>query len=165
MHDSAKNILYRIKRGLAAYVSFLAACEMNEAFSEYLLYEPVLRILMTQQFSTECEVRCPGIPYSGTGEYKKLDFVARHAESNLKFALEVKWAREGRVRIDQDLEKLQKFREANPDAFGFLCIFGKKSNVSKFSLDSQIGRERGDGVYAEFGVTRFGSRTFEIFSK
>ena len=31
------NVLYRIKRGLAGYVSYLAACEMNEAFSEYVL--------------------------------------------------------------------------------------------------------------------------------
>lgn len=37
------NLLDRIKRGLAGYVSYLAACEMNDAFSEYVLYEPILR--------------------------------------------------------------------------------------------------------------------------
>jgi hypothetical protein len=38
------NVFYRIKRGLSGYVSYLAACEMNTAFSEYVLYEPILRI-------------------------------------------------------------------------------------------------------------------------
>jgi hypothetical protein len=28
------DVLYRIKRGLAGYISYLAACEMNVAFSE-----------------------------------------------------------------------------------------------------------------------------------
>ena len=28
------NVLFRIKRGLSGYVSYLAACEMNQAFSE-----------------------------------------------------------------------------------------------------------------------------------
>jgi hypothetical protein len=31
------NVLYRIKRGLSGYVSNLAACEMNESLSEYVL--------------------------------------------------------------------------------------------------------------------------------
>lgn len=33
-------VLYRIKRGLSGYVSYLAACEMNESFNEYVLHEP-----------------------------------------------------------------------------------------------------------------------------
>ena len=45
MDREPRNVLYRIKRGLAGFVSYLAACEMNQAFSEYVLYEPILRIL------------------------------------------------------------------------------------------------------------------------
>jgi hypothetical protein len=55
------NVLYRIKRGLAGYVSYLAACEMNESFSEYVLYEPILRILTAQGYVVKCGVPCPGI--------------------------------------------------------------------------------------------------------
>ena len=36
------DVLFRIQRGLAGYVSYLAACEMNESFSEYVLYEPIV---------------------------------------------------------------------------------------------------------------------------
>ena len=46
-----KEVLYRIKRGLSGYVSYLAACEMNESFSEYVLYEPILRVLTAQGYT------------------------------------------------------------------------------------------------------------------
>ena len=42
-------MLYRVQRGLAGYVSYLAACDMNRAFSEYVLYEPTLRILTARR--------------------------------------------------------------------------------------------------------------------
>jgi hypothetical protein len=54
------DVLYRIKRGLSGYVSYLAACEMNQAFSEYVLYEPILRILTARNYLVQCEVECPG---------------------------------------------------------------------------------------------------------
>ena len=54
--------LYRIQRALAGHVSYLAACETNKTFTEYILYEPVLRILMTRGYSVQCEFPCPGIP-------------------------------------------------------------------------------------------------------
>ena len=55
------DVLYRLKRGLSGYVSYLAASEMNESFSEYLLYEPILRILTARGFTVQCEVVCPGL--------------------------------------------------------------------------------------------------------
>jgi hypothetical protein len=52
------DVLYRIKRGLSGYASYLAACQMNESFSEYVLYEPILRILTARPGTyADCEVR------------------------------------------------------------------------------------------------------------
>lgn len=87
------NVLYRIKRGLSGYVSYLAACEMNESFSEYVLYEPILRILTACGYSVKCEVVCPGMEKPATGDLKRLDFVADDNQG-LRFAMEVKWARQ-----------------------------------------------------------------------
>lgn len=64
------DVLYRIKRGLAGYVSYLAACEMNEAFSEYALYEPILRILTARGDVVHSEFPCPGIRQPKTGDKK-----------------------------------------------------------------------------------------------
>jgi hypothetical protein len=85
------NVLFRIKRGLSGYVSYLAACEMNSAFSEYVLYEPVLRILTARGYKVQCEFPCPGLPKSACGDHKRIDFeVTSHDQ---RFALEVKWAK------------------------------------------------------------------------
>jgi hypothetical protein len=83
------DVLNRIKRGLAGYVSYLAACEVNEAFSEYVLYEPILRILMARGYTVECEYECPGIQHAAQGDRKRIDF--RAMGHGLELAIEVKW--------------------------------------------------------------------------
>src|SRR5215216_3785587 len=85
-------VLYRIQRGLAGYVSYLAACEMNKAFSEYVLYEPTLRILTAQSYTVESERACPGFPPKG-GDKKKIDFVVKGANPIVHFAMEMKWTK------------------------------------------------------------------------
>jgi len=154
------NVLYRIKRGLAGYISYLAACEMNEAFSEYVLYEPILRILTARGYAVESEVVCPGIPPPKTGDRKKLDFVA--SCEKLTCAIEVKWARGKRIMIDGDLEKLSASLRAKPSWRAFLCVFGKESIITGLILPKERLREQGKPVIADFGKTRFGCRVYEM---
>lgn len=156
------DLLYRIKRGLAGYVSYLAACEMNEAFSEYVLYEPMLRILTARNYCVECEVECPGIEQPKTGDRKRLDFVA--TKRGLKFAIEVKWAESRRLDVTNDHSKLKAFVASCGTAKdrAFLCVFGRESVIGDLLLKPNTFRERGDIVVARFGVTRFGCRMFEL---
>jgi hypothetical protein len=154
------DVLYRIKRGLAGYVSYLAACEMNPAFSEYVLYEPILRILTARGYQVECEVECPGITHSRTGDRKRIDFVAeRHS---LHLALEAKWVRERSANVTRDVEKLEAFRRTYPSSFPCLCIFGRKSHVERFSMRGRLFIERGKALYADFGRTKYGCRIFQV---
>ena len=157
---SPSDVLYRIKRGLSGYVSYLAACEMNEAFSEYVLYEPTLRILTARGYSVKCESTCPGFPKQGRGDRKKIDFEV--TGNGCQFVLEMKWARQKRVNVSSDFEKLRRFREANRGARGFLCVFGRKSHLQSVTLNPGNFVERGAAVFAEFGVTRYGCRIYEI---
>lgn len=152
--------LYRVKRGLAGYVSYLAACEMNESFSEYLLYEPTLRVLSAVGFSVKCEVACPGLERPGRGDKKRLDFVA--SAHGVQFALEMKWARNSRVGLKKDLQKLRSFKSTHPGGRAFLMVFGRKSHIEKLVLLDDGLREQGSPVYAEFGITRFGCRNYEV---
>ncbi len=154
------DVLYRIKRGLAGYISYLAACEMNEAFSEYVLYEPILRILTARGYAVQSEVRCPGIQQPKTGDKKKLDFVA--ARKKLTCAIEVKWAKEKNIRIDGDLEKLSACLTAKHSWRAFLCVFGKKSVITGLILPQKRLEEKGEPIIAEFGKTRFGCRVYEM---
>ncbi|MBI1938113.1 MAG: hypothetical protein HYS25_08295 [Ignavibacteriales bacterium] len=153
--------LFRIKRGLCSYVSYLAACKMNSAFSEYILYEPVLRILNACGYKVECEYECPGIDQQGRGDKKRLDFYANgHSQ---KFAMEVKWAKSNRLDVTRDLEKLSAFIEAEQNALGLLCVFGRKSLIETIDLGSNL-KERGKAVYADLRKTKYGCRIFQLKS-
>lgn len=50
------SVLEPICRGLVGYVSYLAACRNSTIYSEYLLYEPLLRIAQAQGYTAACEV-------------------------------------------------------------------------------------------------------------
>lgn len=154
------DVLFRIKRGLAAYVSYLAACEMNQAFSEYVLYEPILRILTARGFAVECEYECPGIQHAAQGDRKRIDFHATGHGAEL--AIEVKWARKPAVKIERDVEKLSAYLQSRPDGRAFLCMFGRRSDLEKLTLDVHGLEERGKARYADLGKTRFGCRIFEF---
>lgn len=158
--SSTLDVMYRIKRGLSGYVSYLAACEMNEAFSEYVLYEPTLRILTARGYTVRCEVPCPGLPNNNRGDKKRIDFVAQKQDEH--FSIEIKWARHKKLNVERDYEKLDAFRKNNKNSRAFLCVFGRKSIIEEITLSPNAFAEKGKSVYAEFGVTRYGSRVFEL---
>lgn len=152
------DVLFRIKRGLAGYISYLAACEMNESFSEYVLYEPILRILTARHYEVKCEYVCPGVEQPARGDKKKIDFVA--TLDNFTFALEVKWARKRRPDISADLDKLIGCRNTQ-DWRAFFCVFGKESVISNIILDPRL-KEIGKIVMADFKKTKYGCRVYEL---
>lgn len=155
------NVLGRIKRGLAGYVSYLAACEMNQSFSEYVLYEPILRILTARGYEVKCEVACPGFNNQGRGDKKRLDFVAT-VRDNQAFAMEVKWAKSDSVDVRKDYDKLLKYKQHTQGAFCFLCVFGRKSHIADVKLHVAQLTEFGNAVYAEFGMTKYGCRIYVV---
>lgn len=159
------NVLSRVKRGLSGYVSYLAACEMNAAFSEYVLYEPILRILTACGFSVRGEYECPGIAHPKRGDRKRLDFFA--SGYGLELAIEVKWAKSDRPKIQGDVEKLQAVLAVKPEAIALLCVFGRQSHIETLELETlelSVGnfKERGNAVIADLGKTRFGCRIYQL---
>jgi hypothetical protein len=153
-------VLNRIKRGLVGYVSYLAACEMNEAFSEYVLYEPTLRILSAMGFTTKCEYSYPGQPQSN-GDKKRIDFLA--IGHGLKIALETKWAKKRKPRIVNDIRKLRKCKENDGEVRTFLCVFGVKSVIEHLELhEKQAFKEFGTAIYADLRITKYGCKIFEL---
>ncbi len=159
-----RDVLFRIQRGLSGYVSYLASCETNPVFSEYILYEPVIRILMARGYGVKCEEECPNIDQPGTGDHKKLDFVARGHGAN--FAVEVKWVKKSTVDVTNDHSKLTAFRGAACANLAFLCVFGRRSHLENIKL--RVGGvashplEVGKRVYADMIKTKFGCRIFSI---
>jgi hypothetical protein len=157
------DVLYRVKRGLAAYVSYLAACEMNQAFSEYVLYEPILRILTARAYTVECEYECPGIEHAAQGDRKRIDFYA--IGHSVELAIEVKWAKTEKPNVNRDIEKLQAFLNARPGSIPLLCVFGRRTHLEQLQLGVSGLKERGDPRYADLGKTKYGCRIFQLKPK
>lgn len=156
------DVMFRIKRGLCGYVSYLAACEMNGAFSEYILYEPILRIMTAQGFRVMCEYECPGIEQPTRGDKKRLDFYAIGKDSRL--AMEVKWINSSKPNLTRDLEKLGAVFVGEDETLCLLCVFGPKSLLENLELRGTGLKERGTAVYADFRKTKFGCRVYELVS-
>lgn len=153
-----EDTLRRIKRGLTGYISYLAACEMNSSFSEYMLYEPMLRILTARGYSVTCEYP---IPNNNPGDHPRIDFVGNH-ENNGSIAIEVKWKKEIPIQnqIQKDVDKLTSYKNNEPDSSCFFLLFGRQSHIENWTHPENQLIEFGDPVYADFGQTRYGCRVF-----
>ncbi len=178
--------LFRIQRALAGYVSYLAACDANVNFTEYILYEPILRVLMTQRYKVNCEVSCANILKKNDKDarHKRIDFVAK--KRKVHFALEVKWAgpkKRSRTSIatnrtldvEKDYEKLDAFHGKYDDSNSFLCVFGTYNNIKNIKLSpdffiepKQIAaklEQNNTLICARFGITQYGCRIYQINPK
>lgn len=142
---AAQATLRPLCRGIVGYISYLAACRCREIYSEYLLYEPILRIGMAQGFAVSAEVpvdRDELIALLGrethrdreVGDLPKIDFaLERGGERPTRIGLEVKWAKKRIVDVTKDIAKLHVFGKDH-DALGYLLVFGKASVVEELEL-------------------------------
>jgi hypothetical protein len=157
------DVLFRIQRALAGHVSYLAACETNTVFSEYLLYEPVLRVLLARGYAVKCEFPFPALKRrAGRGDHKRIDFEARRRRVHL--ALEIKWPRR-KVRVlnvKGDHAKLAAFRKEHPLAFSFLCVVGQYKQIKSAVLSQNGFAEPWDPIFAFFIRTQYGCRIYEL---
>jgi hypothetical protein len=159
-----ENVLFRIQRGLAGFISYLAACEMKSAFSEYVLYEPILRILMARGYSVICECPFPLLKKpTKRGDHKRIDFVAEKTEKPaVRFALEVKWAKKQNVNVKTDYQKLLAFHEKHPDSRSFLCVFGQWNHTKNLTLSGGQFTTSLEPIYALMKATQYGCRIYEL---
>jgi len=155
-----KKLLNTLKRGLSGYVSYLVTCQMSSACSEYILYEPILRIITALGCSASCEYPCHELRKVNSGDHKRIDIVAKRNSS--RFAIEVKWVKRRSIDVESDYAKLHWFVNQEEDAEGFLLLFGTKQILLNIKLTSSQFREVGKGVYADFGATKYGCRIFEV---
>ena len=151
-----EDTIRRIKRGLSGYISYLAACEMNSSFSEYMLYEPMLRILTARGYTVTCEYP---IPNNNQGDHPRIDFVGDH-DANGSIAIEVKWKKENPIQITSDINKLNIYKNNNDNSSCFFLLFGRRSHIENWDPPGDQLLQFGDDVYAEFSQTRYGCRVY-----
>jgi len=126
------SVLEPICRGLVGYVSYLAACRNSTVYSEYLLYEPLLRIVQAQGYSANCEVAVP-CSVTGKGDKKRIDFVLKRGADHA--AVEVKWIKSARPNIVKDVNKLVSYGKST-GASGYVLLFGQSGYFCNLSVNA-----------------------------
>lgn len=129
------DVLYRLKRGLAGYVTYLAACDMNQAFSEYVLYEPILRILTARGYTVKCEYECPGTERNGPGDKKRLDFYA--TGHSVILGIEVKWQSQKSRRSKKISQSFGHFMQLNQKCIPYFSFLAKRATLMNWTSTSR----------------------------
>ena len=145
---NVKDAFDRVQRGLSGYISYLAACEMNKSFSEYILYEPILRILTASATRSIANSFAPGLqrPKGKRGDVPKIDF---HVQGDgLHFAIEVKWAKKSKPLVKDNCVKLCTYKATIKNSACYLCVFGTQSVIEKLSFTEPDLSEVGKPVIA-----------------
>lgn len=158
-----QTVLNPICRVLVGYVSYLATCVNSTIYSEYLLYEPILRIIQGQNLRARCEVPVELPNGNAKGDHKRIDFVLTDA-SQQNLALEVKFLkrafRGNSVNLQNDVDKLVAFNEAN-NASGYVLLFGVLNAVKSVKLKAdRLPISVGMLVEWDAGRTKYAARWF-----
>lgn len=152
------SVLEPICRGLVGYVSYLAACRNSAIYSEYLLYEPLLRIAQAQGYTVACEVAVSS-SVSGRGDKKRLDFVFKRGSEF--FGVEVKWIRAKNPNIVKDVNKLIAFN-SETGASGYVLFFGQSGYFSNLTPTAEKScLKTGKLVCWNPGRTKYSARWFK----
>lgn len=149
------SILNPICRGVVGYVSYLASCSASTVYSEYLLYEPIMRIAQTKGFSVQCEFP---VSKGVRGDARRIDFDL-YKKDGERIGLEVKWVKKASHNFTNDIEKL-KLHAGDKDALGYLLIFGPFNAVDKSKVAEAISV--GKLVDWNAGKTHYAAQWFRV---
>ena len=136
---------------------------MRQVYSEYLLYEPILRILTAYGCNVSCEYACEGLGERVQGDKRRIDF--KVTQNDWDFAMEVKWAKKCQINIKGDYEKLMWFTQKYPKSDAYLCVFGRHKHLESLNLPRVSFREAGSARYADVTQTHYGCRIFKLKAK
>lgn len=152
------NLLNTICRGLVGHFSFMATTSGHTVYSEYALYEPILRILQAKGFHAHCEFTV--VP-SSKGDNKRIDFRVKNGQK--QFGIEIKWARAKTININNDIKKLEQYSKLY-DSLGYEVVFGQYKFLKnlKFSGNPKT-ISKGKLVHWDSGKTNYAACWYRFF--
>lgn len=111
MGQRTQKLVEALCDGVAAHLTLLARCGLWPAYSEYLLYDPIVRIAAHLQWKVSCEYALPK-KKTGAGDNPRLDFFFSDDVRKLDVAVEVKWPRDTNksCSVKKDVAKLRSVR-------------------------------------------------------
>jgi hypothetical protein len=167
-----KNTIVAICEGLLGKLLFNSKIDISEAYSEYMLYEPIVQIAK-RNWNVESEVSVKSLKKKGRGDNPKIDFILTDPANNNRYiALEVKYAKgvKSTISVDSDIKKLLAFKNdmISKDTKAFLMILWKEHSNRDVHLNriSQIDFKRYHECSFETNLKqRYFVTVFEICTK
>ena len=167
-----KNTVVAISEGLLGKAIFNSKINISEAYSEYMLYEPIVQIA-NRNWKVQSEVPVASLKSKGRGDNKKIDFVLTDLDNNNRsIALEFKYIKgvKSKINIVPDIEKLQAFKNErhSKETKAFLMILWKEHSNRDVHLNriSQIDFKRYNECSFETNLKqRYVVTVFEICTK
>jgi len=163
----ADDLLRTLAEGLTAYMTFQSRCGMREAYTEYLLYEPILRIVKDKNWLAKTEFIAEVT--EGWGDHKRIDFLLESQETEGDFiGIEVKWLpkRKRSLAVGNDIRKLENLEETldYQNLHSYLVIAGVHKGNAATPKPDRIPKLTGgncrlfyqtvyDSRYTHYGVT------------
>lgn len=165
-----KGLLTTIADGLTGYMTYQSRCGLSPAYTEYLLYDPIVRIAKDKEWIVRSEETVSG--KGKRGDNKRIDFFLNATKYDQLFVgLEIKWIPKKRkvIDIENDVEKLRVFRKlySNKGTYTFIIIAGvhtlNTKNKNPYKLPKIKGLEADRpfyqtvyrSTYTSYGVTVF----------
>ena len=161
------SILNPICRGMVGYVSYLASCSCSQVYSEYLLYEPILRIAQSKGYSVNCEypININGTKNGKVGDHKRIDFdlFRKKGRCQERIGIEVKWAKSKSIDLDNDINKLETYAKKNKKSSGYVVVFGKTANIDNLKItNNQKPLSKGTSVTWKAGKTSYSAKWYRF---
>lgn len=166
-----KNLFESISEGLLGYIMYLSRTGMHEAYSEYLLYDPIIRIAKDKNWIIKSEF--PVDPKKTKGDKLRIDFLFKSENNPLNVVgLEVKYLKTDEQIPDLEndctkLESLNKYVE-HESLKGFILIAGRlsedKANDIHVYNDKYIKSEHiySSCYFSNQYHTNYGVAVFEV---
>lgn len=114
---------------------------MQQAYSEYLLYDPIVRIAKDNNWKIKCEYAVD--KKKTLGEKKRIDFLfTSTVDVNLKIGVEVKFFKKVKsiISITKDVEKLKELDNhvTSNNLLKFIIIAGNHSKFNSKRINNLI---------------------------
>lgn len=131
---------------------------LQPVYSEYLLYEPILRCAV-RKWNVESEYPVEKVN-GGRGDYKRIDFVFTNSKNENRCAVEVKYVKKKRItslNIQEDINKLHWYLDNFPGSEAYLIVAGKICD----ELQKKLVEQGTSFIIDQFDAQR---RTYKVLS-
>lgn len=153
---------------LTAYMTVQARQGLSAAYSEYLLYDPIVRVARYRGWEIRSEWPLPKVA-PGRGDNKRIDFrIKTNPKAKRALLLEIKYSKSisGVINVEKDVTKLQcQLAQEAVGSRALLVVAGRRRRKNNEAHDIATKPSFATALYTTVYLaasTTFGVTVFEV---